>query len=969
MKTRNICILICVFAIIAAFTGSAHARVVTLGDRESYIVKFEILRDPQGTLPFSRVRDSAKFEENDTTNFGYVTDIMWTRFTVSIPADNKTEWFMEIGYPLLNKIDVYFPELNHNYTVSHYGNKLPFNKRYIPYHNFVIHLNSKPGTYTYYIRFEHQGSMIIPMTIFSLQKVVANISFHKTIFGLFYGALLIIFLYNVFIAFYMKDIIYVSYFLFIFSMIMLSLGLTGYGFQFVWPTATWMNKLLPFWMILSEVTFGIFTLLYLNYHDVHKNHFYSLVIFLLIVVILLFASLFIPYHLGIMIAGASYVPGISLVILAVTQMIRKRQRKAIIYSVAFSFLLAGVVISLTNRFGVLPDYFFILWCYQFGLVISIVFFSFGLADKVIVLKNGLEKMNIELEEKVKVRTNELEIRTNELKGANVKLKEIDRLKNDFFANISHEIRTPLTLMLAPIEAVLEGNYGHEPDHGFFEMLSRNGLQLLGLVNNFLDFSKLENGSMAMEVQCADMVKLIRDHAAVVHSVCDLKGICIDVVSEAETIMLYMDPEKMDRVVSNLFSNAIKFTDKGGSIRVSIKEDERQCLVGFEDTGSGIPPDKISSIFDRFTQADSGPSRRFGGTGIGLALVREFLALHGGSISVVSRYFRDYPVDHGTVFNIIIPKGSTHLECRDGVVFSDDDASPVPAADLYADVYVPDDSSNDFDLSGHAGEADHDSCSRILIVEDNPDMHRLLQGILGAGYQLLKANNGREAIDLLLGLDEPPDLILSDVMMPEMDGYELTRRLRSDSRYEGVPIILLTAKIEEAMKLEGFEKGATDYVTKPFNARELVARIRAQLELKGLRDRLRLANRHMYRRLEEVARANERIPNTAIEQKVQWVVEFIKGNYTADISREGLAAAVGMSPNYLSKMFNQINDMRIDEYINKLRIETAAQQLVQNSDYSVTFIAMESGFASLRQFNRVFYKVYGMTPTEYRSGIN
>ncbi len=429
-------------------------------------------------------------------------------------------------------------------------------------------------------------------------------------------------------------------------------------------------------------------------------------------------------------------------------------------------------------------------------------------------------------------------------------RELEEHKTRFFANISHEIRTPLTLMLSPIESVLQGDYGSRINRAFFDNLYRNGLRLLKLVNNLLDFSKIEAGRMKMKVCETDMVGFVRNYVSAVHSAAEAKDVSIAFSPHSERIPVFVDTEKMDKVVMNLFSNSLKFTGSGGSITVVLREDEIYCYIEFIDTGDGIPARSINSIFDRFSQADTSATRRHEGTGIGLALAKELIEMHGGTITVESRYREDHPDDHGSKFTLTILKGRDHFAGGDAVEFIDGDdldesvtdrqfhgmremhdlgpvderSSSLPGAPCKSGV-----EGGGISVPAHAGSARAGVTPTVLIVDDNPDMRNFLVHLLQNLYDVHWAENGMVGLDCVDRLS--PDIVITDVMMPEMDGNEMTRRLKSNEAHRHIPVIMLTAKAEMVHKLEGLEQGADDFLTKPFNSKELLARIRTLLKTK------------------------------------------------------------------------------------------------------------------------------------------
>jgi serine phosphatase RsbU (regulator of sigma subunit) len=414
-----------ILLLVAVLAAPLLADTLTLGTGDSYTVPVEIIRDEKGALTFNEVKDSTRFVKTSQNAFGFTNDAIWTRFSVTIPDGNAAEWFLEIGYPLLNTIDIHIPDANNNYTVKHYGNKLPFATRDINNHNVLIRLNSDPGTYTYYIRFKSESSMNIPMSIHSLKNVISEINIQKTIFGLFYGALLIILVYNLLLAVSMKDLTYLSYAVFIGALVFVSLELNGYGFQYLWPDAVWMNDMVPFFLFATNLTLTIFSMMYIDYRLLPKYFRLTMFAYLGTICLFLVLSPFMPYHLSIMIGAAAYLPGIALVTVISVTLIMKKRREAYLYSLAWSFLFAGVIATVGNRFGLLPNSVATLWGFQIGTAFSIALFSLGLADRVNSLKNNLEEMNVNLEKKVEERTRELTQAKTEVEAAMEELEAIN----------------------------------------------------------------------------------------------------------------------------------------------------------------------------------------------------------------------------------------------------------------------------------------------------------------------------------------------------------------------------------------------------------------------------------------------------------------------------------------------------------------------------------------------------------------
>ncbi|HEX6777252.1 MAG TPA: ATP-binding protein, partial [Ktedonobacterales bacterium] len=418
------------------------------------------------------------------------------------------------------------------------------------------------------------------------------------------------------------------------------------------------------------------------------------------------------------------------------------------------------------------------------------------------------------------------------------LAELDRAKTAFFSNVSHEFRTPLTLMLGPLEDLLAGNSLAPRIHEQLALMQRNGLRLLKLVNTLLDFSRIEAGRAQAVYAPTDLAALTADLASVFRSLIEKAGLrlLIDCPPLAEPA--YVDREMWEKIVLNLLSNAFKFTF-AGEIAISLRQMGRQVELTVRDTGVGIAPDEIPRLFERFHRVQGARSRTHEGSGIGLALVQELAQLHGGTISVESQ------PGVGTTFTIAIPLGTAHLPA-DRIQASRTLASTALGAAPFveeAQRWLPADlldgdpiqewlaqespSSPPFrlkELQGHP--------ARILLADDNADLRDYLRRLLGERYEVEAVGDGAAA--RRAARSRPPDLVLADVMMPELDGFGLLRELRADPRTRAVPVILLSARAGEEATIEGLAAGADDYLVKPFSAREMLARVESCLQMTQLR---------------------------------------------------------------------------------------------------------------------------------------
>lgn len=417
------------------------------------------------------------------------------------------------------------------------------------------------------------------------------------------------------------------------------------------------------------------------------------------------------------------------------------------------------------------------------------------------------------------------------------LAELDRAKTLFFSNISHELRTPLTLLLGPTESALSSSDGALRGEDL-QMVHRNELRLVKLVNTLLDFSSIEAGRVQAVYERTDLASLTAHIASVFRSAMEKASLAFSVNCEPLTEPIYVDREMWEKVVLNLLSNALKFTF-AGAVQVSLQELEDAVQLRVTDTGLGIREEELPRIFDRFYRVESARGRSHEGSGIGLALVEELVKLHGGSITVNSEYGK------GSTFTVFIPKGKDHLP-PDRIGAGRVDESTSVRAEAYADEalhWLPEEPATDPDNTFlHSSQllpeedktpvGERITRATILVADDNADMRNYLRRLLTVRYQVIAVANGEEAV--AAAVRERPDLILTDVMMPVLDGFGLLRAIRDNPATCTIPVIILSARAGEEARVEGLQAGADDYLAKPFTTRELLARIGSNLKMHKLR---------------------------------------------------------------------------------------------------------------------------------------
>jgi signal transduction histidine kinase len=427
----------------------------------------------------------------------------------------------------------------------------------------------------------------------------------------------------------------------------------------------------------------------------------------------------------------------------------------------------------------------------------------------------------EMEREVVRRSHELAAANESLRSANAKLGELDATKTAFFSNVSHEFRTPLTLMLGPLEdALADATERLGPrQEARVRLALDNALRLLKLVNALLDFSRLEANRLRPAFAPLDLGTVTAKIASMFLSAAERAGLGLHIACPSLSEPVWVDRDMWESIVPNLVSNAFKFTLQG-EVAVRVLEAEDRVVLEVSDTGIGIPEAELPHVFERFHRVPNVVARAHEGSGIGLSLVHELVSLHGGRVSVEST------VGRGTTFRIEIPKGSAHLPpaavSQEPVPLGGTNIARAHVADVAR--WVPEREANRAEPRAPAGPGR----ASVLVVDDNADLRAYMVGLLSPHYETLVATDGREGV--AAAREHRPDLVLSDVMMPRLDGFGLVRELRADEQTASIPIILLSARAGEESAIDGLDSGADDYVVKPFPARELLARVRTHIEL-------------------------------------------------------------------------------------------------------------------------------------------
>lgn len=515
-----------------------------------------------------------------------------------------------------------------------------------------------------------------------------------------------------------------------------------------------------------------------------------------------------------------------------------------------------------------------------------------------------------------------------------KLRHLDKMKSSFFANISHEFRTPLTLMLGPLKQMEQGSLDEADNRKYLKMMRHNGERLLHLINQLLDLSKLESGKMGLEITKTDITGLLKAIVYSFNSMAEQKQVNYHIHFPEHEIIGWIDKDKFQKIVTNLLSNAFKFTPENGTVSVDVGNGDNRIRITIQDNGPGIPKEQLDKVFDRFYQVEGTE----GGTGIGLSLVKELVQLHKGQISVSSDTGR------GASFRLSLPIAGEYYEDKDASI-----SSKTLEPELHGTTAAT--------LAGELTDSFSDSSlPTVLVVEDNSDLQTFITDTLKKDFNVIHAMNGKEGLEKATGLI--PDLVVSDVMMPVMDGVTMTNEIKQNEKTSHIPVIILTAKAAAESKIEGLKTGADDYLVKPFDGDELVVRIRNLVEQ---RQKLReLFSRKMISITPDKVEVTSQ-ENTFIEKVRNAISENTDNEFFSVVD---LANAVNMSRSQLHRKLKALTGNGPNEIIRNFRLERALE-LLQKGAGNVTEVAFMTGFSSPAYFSKCFSERYGYSPADVK----
>ena len=717
--------------------------------------------------------------EQNTLSLGYSHDAIWVKLMVDAThiSNDEAEWILDIDYPPLDDVRFYYRDDNGRIVELATGDQSVFSSREIETNTFAFSLPIKPGQKKpFYLRVESQGSLRIPVAIYSYGAFIHHVDMKKTFYGIFIGIMLAMLLYNLFLLTSMREATYLYYLLFIVFYMLFHGNLNGLGLQYIWPDSPWWaNQTLAMGIAGTSLWGALFTRNFLQTRD-YTPLFHqflnaiSVASFCLVIWSLVAAN----YTVVIRPAMAlTLVTFISFLVIGLRNLLLGN-RSARFFLVAAFTLIVGAVGEVLSALGLIPSNAFTNSLSIFGACLFSLFLSFALADRINLLRRERNRAQMEAQRSLRL--------------ANENLEHANKTKDQFLATLSHELRTPMNGIIGSLDLLQQTDDPAQKD-SYVDTASGCAANMVIMIEQLLGYSELQSGTLQLVNQPFNLRNNINNLSRTFKRLADQKGLNYSCeVDDSVPTRVVGDQNRLNQILSLMLDNAIKFTEQGEiGIRFSLSEPGRDpnkidLCISIRDTGVGIPEQKQQQIFDYFYQTDASYDRQFGGLGIGLALCKHLAALFNGEIRVSSR------VGEGTRFDILIQ--------------------------LDVDASQPGQTAT--------GESapQHDSATReILVVEDNKVNQMLLKGILRKlNYSVITASNGKEAVEL--AQQRKVAAVLMDLQMPVMDGFESVRRLRALDGYKNTPILAVTANASAEDRKRCMAVGMNDFIKKPVDIRTM-----------------------------------------------------------------------------------------------------------------------------------------------------
>ena len=877
--------------------------------------------------------------------FGFSRSTYWVRFDMVNETNEPLPLIFESNWPHHDFIDFYLFRNGKRVVEKQQGDRMPPDRLEKKYLNPVVQFSLAPGTnYTAYLKVRSQASMILDFFLWDPQAFTRHALKRQILFGVYYGAVLIMILYNLFIFFGIQEKIYYLYYvLFITSLLLIQMVLDGFAHAYLWPAhIDWANKCVNIFVFMGVFWGTLFCQKFLN----TRVNTPKLNLLLRALAVFSFIGIWALFFTDILTAGklASFT-GIVFAVLSFAAGLAclvKGVREARFFFFSSLFLLAGMILVALGYTGTIEKNFISTFAMHIGTTLQALLLSFGLVDRINVLKrehSRAQETNLmmqkqfsrDLSKEIELKTLDLKRQKVQLEEANKELTKINIMKSNFFANLSHELRTPLTLISGWTEYIISGEFGQIPER-LKEVISKIDTQNLALtekINHMLKLSKFDAGMSKIILHELDIEPFIANIVANFQDLAVHRNIALNFTCRSGIGKIPMDKEKLTDILNNLIRNAYKFTEQG-KIDVILSEEDKTMIIEVRDTGIGISDDVLENIFNRFQQGDNARTQPYEGTGLGLAIVKESVDMLHGTISVKSVQGR------GTAFTVRIPLNLKELapnafterrkndrrraetdygtadRRRKSGGRRDEDYIKINSPEIIQ-ILAEDIKTTETDTVTYV-ETDNPR-GKLVVAEDNKAVRLLLQTIL-KDYTLFLAPNGRLAWETIQ--KEHPDLIISDIMMPLMDGYSLVENIKSHKDTENIPIILITATADRNDRIKGLQLGADDFLTKPFHHLELKARVNNVISLRKLyREKLRSEQLEVF--LMVLA--------SAIESKDRYTGGHVErvANYARDLAQKMKMPEDMVNEIYLGTIVHDIGKIGIrDDVLNKAGKLTAEE---------------------------------------------
>ncbi len=780
-----------------------------------------LLEDERANLTFEEAvpllaRQGEVWESRGFPTLGYTSSAYWAAVYIANDFASDQTWLAKMKFATIDQIDMYYQDANGQWVQKSAGDTLPFAQRDIAHHSIYFKFPVLASqAQTLYFRVQSKGSVQLPLSFTSLEDFQVNSKNEYFWIGGYYGLILLLALYSGFIWVTSKDKTFLYFILFILSGGLFSFAFQGLAYQYLWPDIPyWANRSTVASIGLASAAGLLFVRYFLELRIYHKTLNIALRFGMYVSIVYALMCLVFPYEFLVVFMNIVIIMDLILVSLATWKVAKQGYKPALFLLTTWTVLLLGIGLELVQRMGVNLPPLLSYHSMQYAFSISVVCLSLGLADRI----NSIIKQYSTVQGDM-LKANQLKIEA---------LQKADDVKEEFIANVSHELRTPLTGIIGLSEIILEKSAASLDDGARenLNMIRISGQRLANLVNDVIDFSAIKNGHLELHKKTVDL----KNVCIIVNKMCRPligdKPIQLAESFPSEPVLVMGDEDRLQQILFNLVSNAIKFTQRGW-VAVSIEIIDIDARVMVKDTGIGISKEQQSRIFSRFYQVDSAASREEGGTGLGLAISQKLVELHGTEIVL-----RSNPGE-GSTFFFDLPiltekerKAATRIGSQkkiekelDGLVQARVDSAPIVdrrnrdvAAEPVADV-----------IATAGGKR-----RSILVVDDEYLNVRIVKEHLSSTYDIDSALSGHDA--LMMMQQHKPDLVILDLMMPIMTGFELCQRIREKYSMDELPIVILTAKNRVEDLVKGLNLGANDYISKPFSKEELKVRVGKQFEM-------------------------------------------------------------------------------------------------------------------------------------------